>query len=240
MPRHAPRRSSPTTWIDARRRAIDPDRARDPGAGDPQRGGTAYLCAADADGLLVSLIQSNFLALRLGRPRAGVGHQPQQPRLVVLARPGRPNAIAPGEATRCTRSSPRWRCATASRGSCSAAWAATRRPGPRAAARRTSSTTATTRRRDRTRRAGVLEPATGSVHVETRLRRADGSPASRALGHDDPSRPRAYDRGMGHAHAIGRTAARLRRRCRPTARRALRSGSEGRRRPPGYLDACPT
>ena len=31
-----------------------------------QRGGTAYLCAADADGLLVSLIQSNFLAFGSG------------------------------------------------------------------------------------------------------------------------------------------------------------------------------
>jgi gamma-glutamyltranspeptidase/glutathione hydrolase len=53
-------------WIDARRRAIDPVRARVPAPGQPQRGGTAYLCAADGDGLLVSLIQSNFLGFGSG------------------------------------------------------------------------------------------------------------------------------------------------------------------------------
>jgi gamma-glutamyltranspeptidase/glutathione hydrolase len=53
-------------WIDARRARLDPKRAVDPGVGRLQRGGTAYLCAADADGLLVSLIQSNFLAFGSG------------------------------------------------------------------------------------------------------------------------------------------------------------------------------
>jgi gamma-glutamyltranspeptidase/glutathione hydrolase len=53
-------------WIDGRRAGLDPVRAGDPGPGRVQRGGTAYLCAADADGLLVSLIQSNFLAFGSG------------------------------------------------------------------------------------------------------------------------------------------------------------------------------
>jgi len=53
-------------WIDERRAAIDPDWASVPPSGHPQRGGTAYLCAADGDGLLVSLIQSNFLAFGSG------------------------------------------------------------------------------------------------------------------------------------------------------------------------------
>jgi gamma-glutamyltranspeptidase/glutathione hydrolase len=48
-------------WISARRAALDPKRAVMPNPAVPQRGGTAYLCAADADGLLVSLIQSNFI-----------------------------------------------------------------------------------------------------------------------------------------------------------------------------------
>jgi gamma-glutamyltranspeptidase/glutathione hydrolase len=48
-------------WVDTRRAAIDPMRAGAPGPARPQPGGTAYLCAADADGLLVSLIQSNFV-----------------------------------------------------------------------------------------------------------------------------------------------------------------------------------
>ena len=53
-------------WIAARRDAIDPSRASVPAPGHPQRGGTAYLCAADGDGLLVSLIQSNFLSFGSG------------------------------------------------------------------------------------------------------------------------------------------------------------------------------
>ena len=58
--------STPTTWIArAPRRDRPGSGAACPRPGHPQRGGTAYLCAADGDGLLVSLIQSNFLALRL-------------------------------------------------------------------------------------------------------------------------------------------------------------------------------
>ncbi len=53
-------------WIAARRATIDPNVARVPEPGHPQRGGTAYLCAADGDGLLVSLIQSNFLGFGSG------------------------------------------------------------------------------------------------------------------------------------------------------------------------------
>ncbi|MGZ4675495.1 MAG: gamma-glutamyltransferase family protein [Acidimicrobiia bacterium] len=53
-------------WIDTRRDAIDLTRASVPRPGQPQRGGTAYLCAADGDGLLVSLIQSNFLSFGSG------------------------------------------------------------------------------------------------------------------------------------------------------------------------------
>ena len=48
-------------WISVRRAAIDPARAVQPDPAVPQGGGTAYLCAADADGLMVSLIQSNFV-----------------------------------------------------------------------------------------------------------------------------------------------------------------------------------
>ena len=53
-------------WIGERRAAIDPERAITPPALPSRLGGTAYLCFADADGLLVSLIQSNFLSLGSG------------------------------------------------------------------------------------------------------------------------------------------------------------------------------
>lgn len=53
-------------WVAARRAEIDAAQAR---AAEPRRladGGTAYLCCADADGLMVSLIQSNFTAIGSG------------------------------------------------------------------------------------------------------------------------------------------------------------------------------
>jgi len=58
---HAPEELLADAWVQARRATIDPARASDPDPVRPQSGGTAYLCAADADGMLVSLIQSNFV-----------------------------------------------------------------------------------------------------------------------------------------------------------------------------------
>lgn len=58
---HPPASMLGDDWVDARRGAIDPGRASVPDAEAPKPGDTAYLCAADSEGLLVSLIQSNFL-----------------------------------------------------------------------------------------------------------------------------------------------------------------------------------
>jgi gamma-glutamyltranspeptidase / glutathione hydrolase len=54
---------------------IDPQRAGSWPLGRPAPGGTAYLCAADADGLMVSLIQSNFMGFGSGvvAPGTGIG-----------------------------------------------------------------------------------------------------------------------------------------------------------------------
>jgi gamma-glutamyltranspeptidase / glutathione hydrolase len=48
------------SYIDKRRDLIT-DRASEPGPGDPMRGGTVYLAAADSNGMMVSLIQSNYM-----------------------------------------------------------------------------------------------------------------------------------------------------------------------------------
>lgn len=48
------------SYLDGRRKLIG-DRADDPVPGDPMRGGTVYLATADADGMMVSLIQSNYM-----------------------------------------------------------------------------------------------------------------------------------------------------------------------------------
>jgi gamma-glutamyltranspeptidase/glutathione hydrolase len=53
-------------WIAARRAEIDPDKVRDHSARPEPDGGTIYMCTADRDGLLVSLIQSNFTAAGSG------------------------------------------------------------------------------------------------------------------------------------------------------------------------------
>jgi gamma-glutamyltranspeptidase/glutathione hydrolase len=47
-------------WVAARRTEIDPRRARAATAHVEPDGGTIYMCAADRDGMMVSLIQSNF------------------------------------------------------------------------------------------------------------------------------------------------------------------------------------
>jgi gamma-glutamyltranspeptidase/glutathione hydrolase len=47
-------------WIARRRTTIDPARASIPAPDPGPDGGTVYLCAADRDGMLVSLIQTNF------------------------------------------------------------------------------------------------------------------------------------------------------------------------------------
>ncbi len=61
--------------VDALARGIDPDRAAPWPPVRPAPGGTAYLCAADRDGLLVSLIQSNFVGFGSGVvvPGTGIG-----------------------------------------------------------------------------------------------------------------------------------------------------------------------
>jgi gamma-glutamyltranspeptidase/glutathione hydrolase len=84
-------------WIDARRAAIDPDRAQVPAPGHPQRGGTAYLCAADGEGLLVSLIQSNFLGFGSGVhvPEWGINLNNRGSSFTLD--PGRVNVLAPSK-----------------------------------------------------------------------------------------------------------------------------------------------
>ena len=61
-----------------RRAQIDPARASSPEPYQVPAGGTAYLCAADSDGLLVSLIQSNFLSFGAGVhvPRSSSARSP--------------------------------------------------------------------------------------------------------------------------------------------------------------------
>jgi gamma-glutamyltranspeptidase/glutathione hydrolase len=84
-------------WVNARRAEIDPERAatrpRQPGPD----GGTAYLCAADADGLLVSLIQSNFSGIGSGVHVTEWGINLQNRGSSFSLTPAHVNAVAPAK-----------------------------------------------------------------------------------------------------------------------------------------------
>ncbi|MFT6677270.1 MAG: gamma-glutamyltranspeptidase/glutathione hydrolase [Sulfitobacter sp.] len=53
-------------YLAGRAARIDPARAQDFGAGAPKQGGTVYLTAADASGMMVSFIQSNYAGFGSG------------------------------------------------------------------------------------------------------------------------------------------------------------------------------
>ncbi|KAB2671619.1 MAG: gamma-glutamyltransferase family protein [Verrucomicrobia bacterium] len=82
-----------------RRLLVSPDRAatRIP-AGDPLGGrDTIYLCTADADGNMVSLIQSNYHGMGSGMCPDGLGFILHDRGEAFDLAPGRPNSYAPGK-----------------------------------------------------------------------------------------------------------------------------------------------
>ncbi|MGC1506257.1 MAG: gamma-glutamyltransferase family protein [Sulfitobacter sp.] len=60
-------------YLAARARLINPDKAQDFGAGAPKHGGTVYLSTADASGMMVSFIQSNYAGFGSGVVVPGTG-----------------------------------------------------------------------------------------------------------------------------------------------------------------------
>ncbi len=78
---------------------IRPDRMLVPAyAGEaPGQGDTTYLCAADADGMMVSLIQSNFNGMGSGLMPDGLGFMFQNRGRAFNLADGHPNLYAPGK-----------------------------------------------------------------------------------------------------------------------------------------------
>lgn len=78
---------------------IRPDRILTPvHAGEaPAHGDTTYLTAADADGLMVSLIQSNFRGMGSGLVADGLGFMFQDRGQLFSLQDGHPNLYAPGK-----------------------------------------------------------------------------------------------------------------------------------------------
>lgn len=84
-------------YVAARAALIDSARAQDFGAGSPPRGGTVYLCAADARGMMVSLIQSNYMGFGSGVVVPGTGISLQNRGAGFSLLPSHPNAFGGGK-----------------------------------------------------------------------------------------------------------------------------------------------
>jgi gamma-glutamyltranspeptidase/glutathione hydrolase len=80
-------------YLKSRSRLIDPKRAQNFGHGNPPKGGTVYLTAADASGMMVSYIQSNYMGFGSGVVVDGVSLQNRGATFVL--QPGHPNYVGP-------------------------------------------------------------------------------------------------------------------------------------------------
>jgi gamma-glutamyltranspeptidase / glutathione hydrolase len=78
-------------------RRIDPARASDFGAAVPPWGGTVYVAAADAGGMVVSLIQSNFVGCGSGVVVPGTGISLHNRGAGFTLQPGHPNQVGGGK-----------------------------------------------------------------------------------------------------------------------------------------------
>jgi gamma-glutamyltranspeptidase / glutathione hydrolase len=81
----------------AGRRGLIGERARAMEPGQPERGGTVYLCTADADGMMVSYIQSNYNGFGSGVVVPGTGIAIQNRGYGFVFDPSHPNALAPNK-----------------------------------------------------------------------------------------------------------------------------------------------
>jgi gamma-glutamyltranspeptidase / glutathione hydrolase len=81
----------------SQRRRLITDRAMQPEAGQPPRGGTVYLCAADGDGMMISMIQSNYQGFGSGIVVPGTGIALQNRGAGFRLDPNHLNHVAPGK-----------------------------------------------------------------------------------------------------------------------------------------------
>lgn len=84
-------------YLSQRARLIDMRRATAPSAGKPPLGGTIYLSAADASGMMVSFIQSNYMGFGSGVVVPGYGISMQNRGAGFSLDPASVNCVAPGK-----------------------------------------------------------------------------------------------------------------------------------------------
>ncbi|MEO8484865.1 MAG: gamma-glutamyltransferase family protein [Betaproteobacteria bacterium] len=95
--RVAPEAMLDRAYLASRARLIDASRAQDFGPGQPPKGGTVYLATGDADGMMVSLIQSNYMGFGSGVVVPGTGISLQNRGTGFSLDPQHPNALAGGK-----------------------------------------------------------------------------------------------------------------------------------------------
>jgi gamma-glutamyltranspeptidase/glutathione hydrolase len=83
-------------YLASRAKLIDMKKAQDFGAGNPVKGGTIYLTAADEDGMMVSFIQSNYMGFGSGCVEPEFGISLQNRGHAFSLQPGA-NQVAPGK-----------------------------------------------------------------------------------------------------------------------------------------------
>jgi gamma-glutamyltranspeptidase/glutathione hydrolase len=84
-------------YLAARSRLIDRARAQDFVYGTPPPGGTVYLAAADERGMMVSLIQSNYMGFGSGIVVPGTGISMQNRGTGFSLQPDHPNLVGGGK-----------------------------------------------------------------------------------------------------------------------------------------------
>jgi gamma-glutamyltranspeptidase/glutathione hydrolase len=84
-------------YLAQRAAMIDPQRAQDFQHGQPHPGGTVYLAAADASGMMVSFIQSNYMGFGSGIVVPGTGIALQNRGANFSLTPGHPNVVGPSK-----------------------------------------------------------------------------------------------------------------------------------------------
>lgn len=83
------------SYLASRAKLIDMKKAQPFAAGTPPAGGTVYLTAADASGMMVSMIQSNFMGFGSGVVVPGTGISLQNRGAGFVLKEGHPNRVGP-------------------------------------------------------------------------------------------------------------------------------------------------